>query len=644
MEENNNRVIFFSDNDLSISHYYDRIKTIINDYPIEYNNISEIIELYQVKKFIDSDFFNNIIDDKFQLKCGTLRNEAFPLIYNFFDSIKNKLLDNYIIISPYQYKKSFWEIIEKINFYKNIDEEQFQELSNITPLNILLKFPNMVSFFNKILKERILADDNAVVLILENYIIDSILYTQEKYNLPKLSNIEINKIFEKYINTLNPNPNYLDAIELFDKKMLDPKIKLEARKQSLKIKEIFFKDKNQDELFIEDIKINIDNFEIEKEQRSNFSKGYECIFNYDKRKLFSDLSTIAIINKFIYIFDFVDYKQKRLLLINIDAYKSLFERLIFTKYKISFNPGLYFKSSLKIKVMQLTSYYNILKDKYNTELEIIIKNYFEKYILQQYGVNGFKISMPSSDLNWLEKCKILCTTIDSILKQFILFVNYGSINLELLDFTSPVSYNNIPSLLDKKYYYGNEPYVNKLFYYLFSDQCMLSYIKRIADKSKSYRNFYELVKNENIQIVDYDSIYVENIKFLQEHHFIKINDDGYLYPTPFADIYQNLFLYGVINYLNSNNSWKNEIAKMEEAKYIFNENKLLSRCESDTFNYLLNNKTFKDSLAIRNKYIHGDMDRFPENDSIHETNYYLIFVVLISFVIKIDDELENYYK
>ena len=56
-------------------------------------------------------------------------------------------------------------------------------------------------------------------------------------------------------------------------------------------------------------------------------------------------------------------------------------------------------------------------------------------------------------------------------------------------------------MLNNKYVYGCGCDFNMLCYYLFSDQCLLHYVKRIK---KSYKSFLELLLKEEIYKSDYN--------------------------------------------------------------------------------------------------------------------------------------------
>lgn len=63
------------------------------------------------------------------------------------------------------------------------------------------------------------------------------------------------------------------------------------------------------------------------------------------------------------------------------------------------------------------------------------------------------------------------------------------------------------------------------------------------------------------------------------------------------------------------------------------ENTLFAKPEVDYLNYILNNSEFDNALGLRNRYLHGSI--VEEN----EADYLYALIVLIIYVIKINEEL-----
>ena len=76
---------------------------------------------------------------------------------------------------------------------------------------------------------------------------------------------------------------------------------------------------------------------------------------------------------------------------------------------------------------------------------------------------------------------------------------------------------------------------------------------------------------------------------------------------------------------------------MESEKLIRFSEKLFAEQESDFLNFVINNKFFDNSWAIRNKYEHGAP--IYENKNQYEMDNQVALLIMIIYVVKINDEL-----
>ena len=76
---------------------------------------------------------------------------------------------------------------------------------------------------------------------------------------------------------------------------------------------------------------------------------------------------------------------------------------------------------------------------------------------------------------------------------------------------------------------------------------------------------------------------------------------------------------------------------MESEKLIRFSEKLFAEQESDFLNFVINNKLFTNSWAIRNKYEHGAP--IYENKNQYEMDNQVALLIMIIYVVKINDEL-----
>ncbi len=245
--------------------------------------------------------------------------------------------------------------------------------------------------------------------------------------------------------------------------------------------------------------------------------------------------------------------------------------------------------------------------------------------------------MPSTKSTMLEKCSNIMPAMESVLKQFSLFVEEGEIDFDLLEIRSEhLIYKYIPSLVEKKYVYGNGEEFQTATHLLFSDQSGLGYLE---SSNETYHNFYDLLSQERVKINDYSDYDASNIKWLVDQEYLSINKEGKIVfiDKLLINILMDLYFNEVINYWKYSERGRGIIDKLEERDIVQLESSLFSRPEQDYINYFLNKSQFNNGLDLRNKYSHTQP--YTNNDDrIHNQNYFIFLRLFILVAIKINDD------
>lgn len=226
---------------------------------------------------------------------------------------------------------------------------------------------------------------------------------------------------------------------------------------------------------------------------------------------------------------------------------------------------------------------------------------------------------------------------ESILKQFILFVEEGQIDFELLEIRSEhLIYKNIPSLVENKYCYGVGEEFESATFLLFSDQSGLGY----TDKAKnSYDSFYELLCKEKVKQNDYPDYDVSKINWLVTRGYLSVNRDDYINFSNILliKILKDLYYNDVISYWKYSELGRKFINELEERNVVEFESSLFSRPEIDYINYTLNKSQFNNGLDLRNKYSHTQ-PKSADGERTHNENYMIFLRLFILSLIKINDD------
>jgi hypothetical protein len=292
--------------------------------------------------------------------------------------------------------------------------------------------------------------------------------------------------------------------------------------------------------------------------------------------------------------------------------------------------------------LQMVAYCHELK-KLGLILENILQYNFTSLFQNKYNFGKSRFILPSLDISFLEKTRILAPELESILKQYKLFVEDGNIDFELLQITSsPSSVKEIPSLVSNKYIYLNEnnDEVVTCSHLFFSDQTTLAYVKPF--ETKRYHCLFDLFANEEqIQFKNYAEYQKQNINYLIAKGLILLDEDGLLrINDPIrVFIYKDLYENEVASFHHYPLAFQQEVKKMELLNMVSCESSLFSKPEQSYFNYFLNKSEFTNGLDLRNSYVHGTQAN-PEETKKHEYAYYSYLKLLVLALLKIEDDLQ----
>lgn len=630
------RVQYYSNNDLAICYDIKTMERAMLNFNSnqKYENINDIIELYNIKKYIE----NGIYPDYWSSEDESIPRETskfyMGIIGKFLGSISDKNIQMIYNSLEMNYNSNFWELINDFKIYKRISSDAIYNIlkESTGVVYHLLKYKKIVDYYGQIIREELLSSHSYAELILKKYEVDD--DSREIIYLPQeLSLTDKEEIIKKYIESSNPNPNYLRIIKNINSTSeltISDKTRLYAKRR-------FEEETN---------KMFQENTGFEIETVVGFSEGQEeiidsninennCEVIYSLKWIKENKDYSTLMNNFIYLFEFVDMQMRVTLISKIEE-MSIFEKHMLMKSKKSYITGSVFDQKNILSILQLKGYYSQLK-KINIRIENIIEWFFEDYLVNEFGILGFNIKMPSEHSLYLEKCTTITSQMESMLKQFSMHVNDGSIDQELLQMSSNhLFFNDIPSLLNKKYVYGYGEEFKRVTYYFFSNQCMLSYIDKIEDR---YKNFYELLINEKVNINDYHEHYQNDINWLINNHYLKIDNKGYIkiYDNKKIYILNDLYNNEFISYWRYSSEMRHIIDIMESKDMLNIESSLFSNQECDYFNYYLNRASFNNGLDLRNKYSHGTQTNGDEDT--HKYNYLIFLRLVILIIIKINDEI-----
>lgn len=596
-------------------------------------DLFDIINLFEISLYIDDyDYLN----DKGKEKLNPIlqyRKYINSTLGRYFATINN---DNFIatlseLDGNYHFRSRILKCFVKYKVFDRINEETFEYSLNNDLIFIydVLRIEKIVRQFNSIIKKKLLVNNEAAELFVKKY--DYV--EKEKIYFPILSDFDKETIISNYLSNENSNINYLralnDHIDSVDSYKLTTNQRLEIKKLiKIKGEEIH----KHGWTFVQKIGIIIDRNKNDIVEPVTVDGEYT--FTFPGKWFDENLDYPTLMNNFIYIFNYFDHEMNITGLANINQ-ESVFERHIFNMIKTNYATGFVFKSIEACNCLSFNSYVKYLKEIHNIDIEDIIEWFFNDYLLNEYNISNFNISL-STDKKYINRCKVLFPEFDGVLKKYRIYSEYKKINNELLEATKEaIKIDDCPSIIKNKYLIVNKENseIKYILNLLFSDQSHISYIN---DKLNS-STFAKLIIKHDVKLSDFDDrdFQLKPIQYLLEKGIIYIDNN-------LIKIKHDIL--AICKYLYDNNFIRNHNYSIErefvEKGYLLTYSKLFAPEEADYLCYNLNNSKFGDAKALSNKYRH--VDTTSENEDQIYSDYLIGLRMMILIIIKINDELSRF--
>ncbi len=620
---------FYGENDMSIGWALeaseDKLQTVSSESNAK--NINEAIELFNIKQLLDTGVRLKKWDENTYNGYKAQAPLLMKLCAKFFSQIND---DNFIQIEEeicVSYLEDFWMLIEKFKVYERINKETFKRFLEKNPtLWVILKRKHIVNYFGQELTDMLKVSEQTPKLIAHNFLEagEEVPYYFPKEFLPS----EYEQILKKYVEGENPNPNYLRLIMICNSTKECPisdKLKLAAKKAYNRYwennpsrgkgigygVEISFGD-------VPDIVICESEGQIKK-------------YKYDIKWLEENADYATILNNFKFVFEYFDMFW-RCTFVAVEFQMGVFEKHIGVKGKREYITGTTFNMCEMTSTLQMNAYYSFLK-KNNIDFELVIKWFFEQYLKQEFGAEGFVYNPSKSDASWIEKCKNISSEMDGVLKQYRMYVEEGQIDRELLEISSGhIVFDTLPSFLDYKYVYAKSSDVCNQMYLLFSDQSHITYTGKTESK---YKAFYFLIMSEEMKRTDFFEYQLPSIDWLIEKNVLYVDDNQVLrLNKEYAAILADLYMHDVVCF-QYYGSYKKILTEMKETNDVRMTSTLFSEPETNYLNYMLNRAEFSNGKDLRNKYIHST---YPMDEEEQMQDYMELLKIMIIIMGKINEE------
>ena len=627
METSVEKIKHYDSSDLAYDYMIERAIQFVDQYgeSPNFNNINLVLAAYNVYLLLT----------KAKLKSAYLHYASIAKTYIkhcniYFSNLNNDNIKCSHNIPMQLYQEDYWQLFNNTKLYYSIDKKIVKFLLyKLTPsLTAILKHPQIVNVYSREITCYIIKNQYSILFILDYYF----TYNKEstkKFILPKeLTSKILLWLINKKLSSNNISPQYLRLIENSTNSTLiiPDKMKVKAkrcRKQieseilstnSSMISNMKIVFKNIDELIKIDFQppnltITLDKSWIDENNQNNY--------------LFANLFIFYFICDINYRAKFIANKT--------DSTK--LEDLISKPLGLNdyFQP-LLSRIQEDLAHLFIMSYDKLLLTQ-NKRIEDLLKWFYTEFIAEEFHVHKFIFNSSSTNTTFIEKCRNLCSEIDSILKQYQLYYENNDIDRDLLEINSkPLLFSQLESYDKNKYaYIVDTEYINSMNL-LFSDQSYLNLITKLLDTNKT---FISEIINPTIDLflTDFDESQKKLIKKLQQQQLIILNQQNQIIAKKnnievLKDFYENSCI--------CNKAYQKQLNKLNiECKYT---NSLFSTSEVDYLNFILNKKQFPNGHDLRNKYIHGSQS---QNEISQLNDYYLLLMIHCFIALKIYDELAN---
>ncbi|WP_423217231.1 hypothetical protein [Streptococcus equinus] len=614
---------FHVNNNVILPYEYDKVEVFIKDYKPS-TNINYIIETYLVINL---------------LKKESRFKEFKHLMKQFYVDIFKNLSDSFFEIDyddvNIMYRNSFWKLLFECNKVNENDEERFSTYVNKYDIQLihLSCIDEIVKLFPVVVKNNFLDYPQNIEFFINHQsgkYIDSRTGLFIKINL---TNEEVNNLARKYCEGDLANPNYLEAIFNYKKTSryyFEDEVKLSSKRKS----ESIWKDHFKNHLGVS-YSLGVSIAPIENEQLfsyENYGLTSKIVINKNVLDEYHDFSTL--LNNYIYFFNFFSYDTGLpWLVLNSDTFN--FYELFSLKSNADYSG---YDKNLKMSCSLIFhAYFDYLKNN-KIDLEEIIEWYFNTYIVEELGIEGFRFNSSNKVSSYYERSKSIISEMDSILNQFELFEKNREIDFELLSIKSkPTSYDNLKSFKKHKFLkLKTNSETSRLMLMLFSDQSHLAYTL----SNEEFHPFFRLVEI-GVNISDFNDYQQKDIWYLIERNIIEIVDDA----IKFKNIREIKILYmlwktGTFCLFYKLESDLVVAQNLVEKNFCEYTSKVFSEPEINYLSFILDDKKYGNGPKIRNKFVHG---KFSNLDEKKYLEYYLeLLQIAIFYVIRINDELEYY--
>jgi hypothetical protein len=625
------RVVFFSKEDLARTNMLTIAESILdNSHGFLGADINDLLEFYHIKLYFNNGVFLSAWTSEKRSTYLLIANSAFCELRSFFVKMDVEAINELIETLDFHYRESFWQLFSLFETYKRMARGSFSTLLNVFPSHTryILTIKPLVHHFNNEIRNWLLLHPESAEILLSHFE-EKHTHKGKEYFFPKsLSQADMYSIVSSYLESDKPNLNYVDLARNSKHLKLPPKLLLKAKLLSESIKDEYLTDENSTRVSVEaTLDMNQSEPLVYEKIGMNTNVTYGGAFFDtldDDIQLFSVFSDV-----FLYI-----NEEGLINLINKDVDVDNFEK-IFMRSKNEYITGFVFSKKDMLSMAQLEVFNAYLKKK-GRSIEQLIENFVQQCMCKRFNMDDLVFKMPDPCIEPSDKIRLLAPELEYLLKQYKSLVSEGIINHDLLQIDSnPIFYNEIPSLVKKRYVTSTHQTILMLQYQFFDHHGILSE----RAKETNSKNLFTILTTEKLIKSDLEGYQQEYITFLEKEGVVRLDAHGVieLIDPLLIFIAGRLRENGALGYWRYPIRIREKVDEMIQANLLQCNSSLFTTDEISYISYYLNRREFTNGQDLRNKYLHGSNNRKLD---VQQTDYRCFLRIVILVLLKLRDDLE----
>lgn len=641
------RVCYYSQSDLSVGWNLQEIEELMTNFDLSkfVKDINDVLELYHIKKYIDHDNCLLKWEKGYIDSLKSMVRSFSGIIVRYLRTIPKEELYDYYKLIDWSYTESFWEVVANYDLLDLLDESFLDKvLTEDGNLRLILQQERIVNKFAKYLKSKIMSNSLSAHILLDQYARSNLNDNGGTYFFPSsLTSTDKEQIIVDFLNQGEPNLNYVRLVmqvkDNANEIILTPKTRLLAQDVERHLNEKFFG------------KANVTHFAcgVECDRSDNIpptriGKRENGFIQVHSWKYIEGLNETEKILVFGNLFGLLG-EDCLINLVNKDSETGGLESVLMDCGKDAY----FMNQSCRLKnffALANTNLYSRVLPAMECRLESLVKNFYENHFKEDYGYPALQLALPAEDADWVAKCRTIIPELDSVSKQYNLFVEEGDIDPRLFSLGKPLLPTDAKSLFENKYYVikRNSLEILEPMMLLFRTAEVLHVVDGF-DTTRIH-NFYDFITSCEVPYSVYKKDYrKDKIDKLITRGYVKIDEKGILRPDNknAIEILGCLWRNRVVSYWHHNKSVRELLDRWKEDDLLEIDDHLLCESERNLFSYYLNNSKYTNGPAIRNQYAHGVI---PVGDDVqvHAKNYFILLMLLILLLLKIEDELRICFR